>query len=115
MSDALWSGRRFRTFNVIDDFDREALHVEIDTNLPTARIVRALDHLVLIRGTPQRLRLDNGPELVSEALQRWAKRRGVELAFIQPGRPMQYGAAPFMFSKRPIARYFQSPRRFCST
>ena len=59
MSDALWSGRRFRTFNVIDDFNREALRIEIDSNLPAQRIVRGLEELVEIRGTPQRLRLDN--------------------------------------------------------
>jgi putative transposase len=92
MSDALWCGRRFRTFNVLDDFNREALHIEIDTSLPAARIVRGLDELVQIRGRPRRLRLDNGPEMISETLQKWAKRHGnVELAFIQPGRPMQNG------------------------
>lgn len=57
MSDALWSGRRFRTFNVIDDFNREALRIEIDTSLPARRIVRALDELVEIRGKPAALRL----------------------------------------------------------
>jgi putative transposase len=91
MSDALWCGRRYRTFNVLDDFNREALRIEIDTNLPAARVVRALDELVQIRGTPVRLRLDNGPELVSEALERWARRLGIALRFIQPGRPMQNG------------------------
>ena len=89
MSDALWSGRRFRTFNVLDDFNREALRIEVDTNLPAARIVRALDELRELRGTPHRLRMDNGPELISDALAKWAKRHGVELLFIQPGRPMQ--------------------------
>jgi len=59
MSDALWSGRRFRTFNVLDDYNREALRIEIDTSLPSARIVRALDELVELRGPPQRLRMDN--------------------------------------------------------
>ena len=91
MSDALWSGRRFRTFNVIDDFNREVLRIEIDSNLPARRIVRGLDELIQIRGAPQRLRLDNGPELVSDALARWAERHGAELLFIQPGRPMQNG------------------------
>jgi putative transposase len=67
MSDALWSGRRFRTFNVLDDFNREALGIEIDTNLPAARIVRALDQLVTIRDKPRVLRTDNGPELIGEA------------------------------------------------
>ena len=76
---------------MIDDFNREALRIEIDSNLPARRVVRGLEELVQIRGTPQRLRLDNGPELVSEALARWAARHGVELLFIQPGRPMQNG------------------------
>ncbi len=91
MADALWSGRRFRTFNVLDDFNREALGIEIDTSLPAARVVRALDQLVEIRGKPQVLRLDNGPEFISEALARWADRHGVTLRFIQPGKPMQNG------------------------
>lgn len=91
MSDALWSGRRFRTFNVIDDFNREALRIEIDTSLPARRIVRALDELVEIRGKPAALRMDNGPELISEELEKWAKRHGVDRLFIQPGRPMQNG------------------------
>lgn len=91
MSDALWSGRRFRTFNVLDDFNREALGIEIDTSLPAARVVRALDQLIESRGRPRVLRSDNGPEFISEALTRWAERHGVERRFIQPGRPMQNG------------------------
>ena len=91
MSDALWSGQRFRTFNVLDDFNREALGIGIDTSLPAPRIVRALDQLLEIRGKPQVLRSDNGPEFISEALARWARRHGVELRFIQPGKPMQNG------------------------
>jgi putative transposase len=85
MSDALWSGRRFRTFNVMDDFNREVLRIEIDTSLPAKRIVRALDELIELRGKPAALRLDNGPELISEALEKWAKRHDVERRFIQPG------------------------------
>jgi putative transposase len=102
MSDALWSGRRFRTFNVIDDFNREALRIEIDTNLPAARLVRGLDELVQIRGRPKRLRSDNGPEFVSEALEQWARRHCVELAFIQPGRPCRTVSSNA--STDPIAR-----------
>jgi putative transposase len=89
MADSLWSGRRFRTFNVIDDFNREALRIEIDTSLPALRITRALDKLIEVRGKPRRLRLDNGPELISAELAKWANRNGVDLAFIQPGRPTQ--------------------------
>jgi putative transposase len=91
VSDALWSGRRFRTFNVLDDFNREALGIEIDTNLPAPRVVPALEQMVEIRGRPAVLRLDNGPEFISGALARWAAGHGIELRFIQPGRPMQNG------------------------
>ena len=89
MADALWSGRRFRTFNVIDDCSREALRIEIDTSLPAARVVRALNELIEVRGKPKRLRLDNGPEFISNALAQWAAEHGIELCFIQPGKPTQ--------------------------
>lgn len=59
MSDALWSGRRFRTFNVIDEFNREGLRVKVDTGLPAARAIRALNELVEVRGSPLSIRLDN--------------------------------------------------------
>ena len=91
MSDTLWDGRRFRTFNVVDDFNREGLCIEIDLNLPAARVVRVLDRIAAWRGYPRKLRLDNGPEFVATALADWAESRNVELEFIQPGRPMQNG------------------------
>ncbi len=89
MTDALWSRRRFRIFNVLDDFNREALCIEIDTSPPAARIVKVLDELIEMRGKPKRLRMDNGPEFVSRLLAEWAKRRGIVLQFIQPGKPTQ--------------------------
>ena len=76
---------------MLDDYNREALRIEIDTSLPSARIVRALDELVELRGPPQRMRMDNGPELISDTLAKWAKRHKIELLFIQPGKPMQNG------------------------
>lgn len=92
MSDCLSTGRRFRTFNVIDDCAREGLEIEIDTSITGERVVRVLEGIRLARGAaPQRLRLDNGPEMISEALQTWANKHGVRLQFIQPGRPMQNG------------------------
>ena len=91
MSDALYCGRRFRTFNVVDDFNREVLAIEIDLNLPASRVIRTLDQIALWRGYPAQLRLDNGPEFLSLALADWAERHGIHLAFIQPGKPMQNG------------------------
>jgi putative transposase len=89
MSDALMNGQRFRTFNVLDDYNREALAIEVDTSLPAARVVRVLERVTAWRGIPAKLRMDNGPELVSAALAEWAEKRGIELEFIQPGKPTQ--------------------------
>lgn len=89
MSDALWSGRRFRTFNVIDEFNREGLRIEVDTSLPALRVIRALSELVEVRGAPLTIRLDNGPEFIAQALADWAASRGIALRHIQPGKPTQ--------------------------
>ncbi len=91
MSDALWCGRRFRTFNLVDDFNREVLTIEVARSLTADRVVIALDRVATWRGYPQKLRLDNGPELTSIRLAGWAEQHGVRLEFIKPGRPMQNG------------------------
>ncbi len=91
MSDALWDGGRFRTFNVMDDFNPEALAIEIDTGISAVRVVRILDQIVVWRGLPVRIRFDNGPELTALAVADWAEENGVGLEFIKPGRPMQNG------------------------
>jgi putative transposase len=85
MSDALWCSRRFRTFNVVDDFNHEGLAIEVDFNLPAERVVRALNRIAAERGYPRKLRLDNGPELVSVTLADWAEQHNVMLEFIKPG------------------------------
>lgn len=87
MSDALWSGRRFRPFNVIDEFNREGLCIEIDTSLPAVRGIRVLDELVEIWGAPLSIHLDNGPEFIAHALAEWAQSKGIVLNHIQPGKP----------------------------
>lgn len=91
MSDALWNGRRFRTFNVVDDFNREVLAIEIDLNLPAARVIRVLERISAWRGYPAKIRMDNGPEFIAVALADWAEQHLVELEFIEPGKPMQNG------------------------
>ena len=89
MSDALQSGRKLRTFNLIDDFNREALAIEIDTSLPAQRIIRVLEQVIAWRGKPKRIRVDNGPEFISIMLAIWCQEIGIELQFIQPGKPTQ--------------------------
>ena len=89
MHDQLRDGRSFRLFNVLDDHNREGLGITVDLSLPAARVTRALDQIIAWRGQPQMIRCDNGPEYVSHTVQQWATRRGISLAFIQPGKPQQ--------------------------
>jgi putative transposase len=89
MHDALYGGRRFRTLNVLDEGNREGLAIEVGTSIPSARVIRVLGQLVALYGRPDRLRLDNGPELTSQALTDWCAQRGIGLQYIQPGKPVQ--------------------------
>lgn len=88
-SDSLVDGRKFRTLNIIDDYNREALGIEIDFSLPAKRVTRLLDRIVAKRGRPRSLRSDNGPEFISEELQSWCRANEVELRWIEPGKPTQ--------------------------
>jgi putative transposase len=68
---------------------REGLAIEVDTSLPAERVIRVLEQVVAWRGQPQSIRLDNGPELISKRLMAWCAERGIELRYIQPGKPDQ--------------------------
>ena len=89
MADALYDGRHFRTLNVIDEGNREALAIEIGTSIPSARVIRVLDDLIRLYGRPARLRVDNGPELTAEAFVEWCAAQGIAIGYIQPGKPDQ--------------------------
>jgi putative transposase len=89
IQDSLWSGRKFRTLSIVDTYTRECLNVEADTSLPGPRVVRALDRLAELKGLPESIRVDNGPEFISKVLDEWAYRNGVKLDFIRPGKPTE--------------------------
>ena len=82
-------GRCYRLFNVIDDFNREGLTIEVGFSLPAEWVKRALDQAIEWRGKPRQIRCDNGPEYISGVLATWAENRDIELSFIQPGNPQQ--------------------------
>jgi putative transposase len=89
MVDTLADGRGFRTLNLVDDFTRECVAIEVDRSLPGARVVRVLDRLAEAIGLPRVLVSDNGPEFAGRTLDAWAYRRGIELRFIRPGKPIE--------------------------
>lgn len=89
VADALATGRRFRTLNIVDDFTRECPAIEVDTSLPGLRVTRLLDRLAVSRGLPELIVVDNGPEFAGKALDSWAYQRGVRLHFIRPGKPVE--------------------------
>jgi len=86
--DSFVEGRRFRCLTMVDEYTRECPVIEVDTSLPSARVLQVLDRLAATCGLPQSLVVDHGPEFISKALDAWAYRHGVRLEFIRPGKPV---------------------------
>jgi putative transposase len=84
-------GRKFRTFNVIDDCTREALSIEVDTSLSSKRIIRTLNRAIDMYGKPTAVRVDNGLEFTSKDFELWTDEKQITIQYIQPGKPMQNG------------------------
>jgi putative transposase len=91
MSDALCCGRRFRTCNVLDDYNREGLLIKASHSLPARRVTALLDQLVIRQGKPEMIRVDNGPEFMSSDFTAWAEQQDILIHYIQPGKPAQNG------------------------
>jgi len=89
MSDSLVNGSKLRTFNVMDDYNREGLTIDVDKSLPSTRVIRALEQVIEWRGKPAALRCDNGPEYISSQMVEWANKNKITLLYIQPGKPTQ--------------------------
>jgi putative transposase len=89
MHDRLYSGRPFRTLNVIDEADRGGLGIDVATSIPASRVIRFMEQLIDIHGKPLAIRCDNGSELTSYAFTEWCQIKGIAIRFIQPGKPDQ--------------------------
>ncbi len=89
IADSLVTGRRFRALAIVDDYSRECPVIEVDTSLGGRRVVGVLDRLEELRGLPEVIIVDNGPEFAGKALDEWAYRKGVKLSFIRPGKPIE--------------------------
>lgn len=89
VADSIVTGRRFRALAIVDDYSRECPAIEVDTSLGGRRVVGVLERLAEIRGLPEIITVDNGPEFAGKALDEWAYRKGIKLDFIRPGKPIE--------------------------
>jgi putative transposase len=89
VTDSIVTGRRFRALVIVDDYSRECPVIEVDTSLGGRRVVSVLEKLAEMRGLPEVITIDNGPEFVGKVLDEWAYRHGVKLNFIRPGKPIE--------------------------
>jgi len=89
VTDSVVTGRRFRALTIVDDYSRECPAIEVDTSLGGARVVNVLERLAEMRGLPEVITVDNGPEFAGKILDEWAYRKGVRLSFIRPGKPVE--------------------------
>jgi putative transposase len=89
VTDSTVTGRRFRALAIVDNYSRECPAIEVDTSMGGARVVSVLERLADIRGLPEVITVDNGPEFAGKVLDEWAYRKGVILSFIRPGKPIE--------------------------
>jgi len=88
MSDALFNGRRFRAFTMMDIYSRECLNIYAGSSITGDTVVDILDSISYHRGRPERIRVDNGPEFVSKALDNYSYQNNIKLEFSRPGKPV---------------------------
>lgn len=89
VSDKVECGRQFRVLNILDDFNRSAVGQEISMPMPSERVIQLLEKVIWINGKPENIRCDNGPEFISTKFQEWCEANGINIMYIQPGKPTQ--------------------------
>ena len=106
MSDTLLDGRKLRTFNVIDDYNREGLAIDVDLSLPSARLVRSLEQIIEWRRKPAAIRCDNGPELLAGPIMEWAEKNRLKWGDykVRRGRYPPHRLCPVAFARQRPSR-----------
>lgn len=91
VEDRTHEGRKYRMLNIVDEFTHECLTIRIDRKLKSADVIDALSDLIILRGAPEYVRSDNGPEFIAEAVKAWIAAIGAKTAYIAPGSPWENG------------------------
>jgi putative transposase len=89
MSDALANGTKIRTLNIIDQFNRKCVSIEIERSFPSRKVIEVVKRAIQEHGRPKGIRTDNGPEFTSHVFQQWLEDNGIEWIKIQKGKPQQ--------------------------
>lgn len=92
-------GRKFRMLNLIDEFSRECLAIRVDRRLRSTDVIDVLSDLFILRGVPDHIRSDNGPEFIAKAVREWIVAVGAKTAYIEPGSPWENGYCESFNSK----------------
>lgn len=91
MQDSLENGRMFRTLNILDDYNRQALAIEVEYSFPSSRVVEMINRVIEWRGKPEEIRSDNGTEFIAKAFEGFCENSGIKHVRIQKGKPNQNG------------------------
>ncbi len=91
VEDRTHDGRKYRMLNIVDEFTHECLAIRIARKLKSTDVIDALSDLFVLRGVPEHVRSDNGPEFVAKAVQEWIAAVGAKTAYIAPGSPWENG------------------------
>jgi transposase InsO family protein len=85
------NGRAFKILNIIDEFTRESIGIKVERKIKSQDVIDKLFDLFILRGIPEYIRSDNGPEFTARAIRKWLARIGVKTLFIEPGSPWENG------------------------
>lgn len=93
------SGSQLKWLSIVDEYTRECLALKVDRSITSEDVIDTLAELFAMRGVPQHIRSDNGPEFIALALRRWLDRLDVEALYIEPGSPWENGYAESFHSR----------------
>jgi putative transposase len=99
VEDRTHDGRKYRMLNIVDEFTRECLAIRVNRKLNSTDVIDVLSDLFIMRGVPEHVRSDNGPEFVVKAVQNWIGAVGAKTAYIEPGSPWENGYCESFNSK----------------